>query len=253
MAKPFKSKSKMTSEPAGIPLTGTKADKRLLQALKDDIAPEATPALQFVTEHARVISAIVVGIVLIAVIGIGYRWHHENTLAAGRAEIAVALQAGNAVDVVAALEKIIPDLPAELQVGAYSEVVIRAEELGNHAQAAEYWQKIYEQTGDSGYKTIAGLGWAKNLLKLEKQEQAEDLLDKLAASAGEALLPQVQMERAILAERLGNYQKSLEIYQTLQKSENFYSDTFLAAQVEQLSEKLTQQTKPTSEAVEPGQ
>ena len=32
------------------------------------------------------------------------------------------------------------------------------------------------------------------------QEQAEDLLDKLAASAGEALLPQVQMERAILAE-----------------------------------------------------
>ncbi|MBQ4132708.1 MAG: hypothetical protein IJD04_03110 [Desulfovibrionaceae bacterium] len=243
MAKLSKPKQNTTPEPVGIPLAGTKADKRLLQALKDDIAPEATPALQFVTEHARVISAIVVGIVLIAVIGIGYKWYHKSTLEDGRMEIAAALQAGDADKVIAALEKAAPALPEELQLSAYSEIVMLAEELKNHDKAAEYWRKIYEGSAESGYKTVAGLGLAKNLVALQKQEEAEKLLDALAASAGESLLPQVQMERAVLAEQMGNYQKSLEIYQVLQSGENIFSKTFLAAQVEALGKKL----KPENE------
>ena len=241
MAKP---KQKITPEPVGIPLTGAKADKRLLQALKEDIAPEATPALQFVTEHARTISGIVVGIVLIAVICIGYKWHHKSTLEAGQAEIATALQAGEAGQVIAALEAIIPNLPEELQLSAFSEIVMRAEGLTEHEKAAEYWQKIYTQASDPGYRTVAGLGLAKNWQALGKQDEAAGLLDTLSATAGESLLPQVQIERAMLAERMGDYQKSLEIYQGLQNSENLYNNAFLGTQIEKLNEKLAQEPQP---------
>lgn len=80
MAKPSKPKPSPAAAPAGVPLTGVKADKRLLQALRDDVAPEATPAVQFLLDHAKAIASFVVAIVLVAVVLIGYHWNHKKNI-----------------------------------------------------------------------------------------------------------------------------------------------------------------------------
>lgn len=239
MATSSKPKQDTTPEPVGIPLTGTKADKRLLQALKEDVAPEATPALQFLMDHAKIISSIVVGLVLIAIIVIGYQWNVKRNLEKAQIDISTALVSGqNEADIISNLEALIPELPDELQIAAYNEIVFRCELLKDYPKASEYWEKIYDQSSDSGFKVVAGLGWAKNLIVQNKLEDARSVLDNVAKQADVALLPQVEMEQAILAEKMGEPEKSLELYQSLLSRNSRFNKAFIATQIEQINKKL---------------
>lgn len=241
MAKSYKPKKDTTPtpEPVGIPLTATKADKRLLQALKEDVAPEATPALQFMMDHAKIISTIVIGIVLIAIIGIGYQWNSKRNLEKAQADIAAVLVSNQSEkDIISNLEALIPETPSDLQIAVYNEIVLRLELLEDYPKAAEYWEKIYNQTSDSGFKIVAGFGWAKNLIAQDKLEDARSVLDKLSQQADATILPLVEMEQAILAEKMGDLQRSLEIYQGVLSRNSQFNNPFIAAQIEQISNKL---------------
>ena len=240
MAKPSKPKPSPAAAPAGVPLTGVKADKRLLQALRDDVAPEATPAVQFLLDHAKAIASLVVATVLVAVVLIGYHWNHKKNIEEGQIAVADALAKKNGAETISALEALVPGLPSELLVGVYIEIVSRAEAGGNFATAAEYWEKIYNATPDASFKTVAGLGWAKNLVALSRLEDARGLLEKLTKESGGALLYQVEMEQALLAEKMGDLKKSLAIYQDLLSKNTQFSEAFLSAQAEELGRKLAE-------------
>jgi len=248
MAKPSKPKQNTNTEPAGVPLTGTKADKRLLQALKEDVAPEATPALQFVMDHAKTITTLVVAVVFIAIAAIAYQWNHKKNIEQAQADISAVLTGAEGAEAVAGLEALIPALPSDLMVGVYNEIVLRAEVLDDLPKAAEYWEKIYNETSDPGFKTVAGLGWAKNLIAQEKLEDADSLLGKLAEEADGSMLSQVEMEQAFLAEKMGNLEKSIEIYQVLLNKKTQFSNSFLITQIEQLRQQLDE--RPPVEQVE---
>lgn len=240
MAKSSKPKPNPATEPAGVPLTGIKADKRLLQALKDDVAPEATPAMQFLLDHAKAITYFVIAAVLVAAVLIGYRWNHKKNIEEGQGAIAEALAKKDRAGAISALEALAPDLPSELLVGVYNEIVFRAEAGGDFAKAAAYWEKIYNETPDTSFKTVAGLGWAKSLVALSKFEEARVLLEKLSKESGGAMLYQVEMEQALLAEKMGDLEKSLEIYQNLLSKNTQFSKAFLATQAEELGRKLAE-------------
>ena len=243
MAKPSSrvdpAKSQKQSQPID-PAQSSASEKQLLQALRDDVSPEASPALQFVLDNAKAIATVVVVGIVIAVAIIVYKWNYKKEVEKYKADVAAVMISQEGNNRIEALEKLLPEVPDELLDGVYLEIVSVAEEIKAHAKAAEFWGKIYNHTKDSSLKAVAGIGEAKELAAENKTAEAVQLLENLTQSADALLVPQVQMELALLAESAGDLQKSRAAYEALLLNSGEFDKTFIASQIEILNQKINQ-------------
>lgn len=235
MAKPSKSKNDLTPAQSVVP---GKADKRLLQALKEDISPEATPALQFLMDHAKTISSIVIAGVLIAVAIIVYQWNHKNNIAKAKSDVAAILVSKTGADKINALEALLPDVPSEIVAGVYLDMAYTAVGINDPVKAADAWDKVYNSANDPALKAVAGLGKAKALADQGKDAEALVILDTVSSTTDAAMLPQLQMEIAVLAEKSGDLQKSKAAYEALLGTVNSFDKAFIVSQIESLDQRI---------------
>ena len=216
-------------------------DKQLLQALRDDVSPEASPALQFLLDNAKAISTVVVLGIIIAVAVIIYHWNYKKNIEQAKSDIAAVLVSQQGNKRIEALENLLPEVPDQLLDGLYLEMVYTAEEIKEPAKATELWDKIYNHTQDSALKIVAGIGKAKGLAAQDKNAEALALLETLSQTENSALLPQVRMQLAMLAEKTGDLQKSRDTYQLLLINSGEFDKAFLTNQIELLNQKINQE------------
>ena len=243
MAKPSSrntpAKSQNQNQPDS-PAQAPASEKQLLQALRDDVSPEASPALQFVLDNAKTIATVVVVGIIIAVAIIIYKWNYKKEIEKARADIAAVIVNQEGEKRIEALEKLLSEVPGELLDGLYLEMVSVAEEIQNHAKAAEFWDKIYNHTSDSALKAVAGIGKAKELAAQNQTTEAVQLLETLSQTADALLVPQIQMQLALLAESSGDLEKSRAAYEALLINSGEFDKVFIASQIEVLNQKINQ-------------
>ena len=243
MAKPSSridpAKSQKQSQPID-PAQSSASEKQLLQALREDVSPEASPAVQFVLDNAKAIATVVVVGIIIAVAIIVYKWNYKKEIEKARTDIAAVMISQEGSKRIEALQKLLPEVPDELLDGVYLEIASGAEEIQDHKIAAEFWDKIYNHTKDSALKAVAGIGSAKELAAQNKTAEAIKLLENLTQTADALLVPQIQMQLAVLAQSAGDLQKSKTAYEALMLNSGEFDKTFIASQIEILNQKINQ-------------
>lgn len=179
----------------------------VMSTLQDEVAPEASPILQFLIDHARLIAlAVVVFIVAI----FGY-WLYARNEAARIAEEQIhfgkVIQGKAGAERVTALDAFIQTAPESLKPAAWFALAEAALEAENHEKVYEAWKNIAGI--DPAIRVTATVAMADALVKMGKTPDALTLLD----DANKGLTPDdaliVNGRIAALAENIHDYPRAI--------------------------------------------
>lgn len=223
-------------------------DNRLLQNMRSEVSPEATPLLQFLTDNVKTIASVIVGLVLIVAAVVLYQWKEAENKAEAQSKIAAVILSTEGAGRIKALEALVPEVPAELVPSIYLEIAYTAEQAQDDAKAAETWAKLYASTSDQPLKIAAAVGRANALLAMNKNPEAIVVLEEVLAlpeyadhKAASGMVAQAQMSLAIAAARVGDLQKSKAAYEALLPEATGLEKDFLSRQINMLDKKLAEQ------------
>lgn len=225
-----------------------KSDNRLLQNMRNEVSPEATPFLQFLTDNVKTIASVIVGLVLIVAAVVFYQWKEAENKAEAQAKISAVIVSTEGAGRIKALEALIPEMPADLVASIYLEIAYTAEQAQDNAKAAETWAKLYALTSDHPLKIAAAVGRANALLAMNKNSEALLVLEAVLAlpeyagnKTASGMVAQAQTSLAIAAARVGDLQKSKAAYEALLPEATGLEKDFLSRQINALDKKLAEQ------------
>jgi tetratricopeptide (TPR) repeat protein len=179
----------------------------LMGSIQGEVAAEASPMLQFLIAHARLI---VLGVVLF-LLAIGGYWLYDARQTRIRDELRLEfgrlLTSRHGQDRLAALEEYLKTAPASLHAAAWFAMAETAREVRDPAREYAAWERIAGL--DSAMRVTASLAMAETLAAQEKRQEALDLLESLIPGLPDRDLAAVNERIVFLAEALGNFDRAI--------------------------------------------
>ena len=200
----------------------------VLSTLQSEVASEASPMLQFLVRHARVI---VIGILLFIVAIIGYwvhSWQAGKQYAADAKELGAIVAISDVKQRVDKLEAYLPSAPQTMKANAWFAVMEGARQLQDYPKVHDAWKAIGAL--DSSLKVPAGMGMASALAAQNKYKEALAALNSIASGLSPADSIIVNTQIVGYAEVAGDYDRALAACDTLLKQPEAMSDATLWAQ-----------------------
>jgi len=182
----------------------------IMQQMTADVAPEASPLLQMLTQNARAIIA-VAG--LCAVLGIGYgayAWYSEKTFAEAQAELGRISLIAAAPERIAALTAFIAKAPEKARIPAYLELAKAGREAGDEEQLVLAWDGVAQDAGGALYP-IACIAKAEALSALGRDAEALAFMEKVASTSTGAVRAQMEAMIVMLAEKTGKLDQAITV------------------------------------------
>lgn len=189
----------------------------LLDSLKSEVAPEASPLLEFLKHHTR---TIIIGF-LVLVVGIGgylyygHKAHSANLVQ--QQELGKILIVTDPSARMERLEKYLATAPASLKNQAMLAIIQTAVETGNTEKALDSWKKLGED--DKNFAQLSAIGTASALAESGKYKEALAIYEEL--------LPQVlERERSFVNRSILNYAEILgDTPRAIKACEDLLADT----------------------------
>lgn len=179
----------------------------VMSTLQEEVAPEASPVLQFLIDHARIIAA---GVVIFIAAIAGY-WIYERNEASREAEEQIhfgkVIQGKAAQERITALEEFLKTAPASLKPAAWFALAQAAQETGDHAKVYEAWQNI--ATVDASIRITALVAMADAMVETGKTPEALTLLEGARKDLSAADLQSINSRIAVLAENIQDYPRAI--------------------------------------------
>lgn len=189
-------------------------DDSLLQKMTAEVAPEVSPLLRFLLDHARLI-AVVIGLALAATAGFGiYSWYTSKQLDKSRIELGRIVVSPNAADRIRELEAFATRAPASMAVAINLALAKSSLETKDYDRAIRAWDAIAGDPQGSFY-LVAVLGKAQALVMQDKNAEALAVLEKVAPSFKDG--PRALVDRAIadVAEKMGDFDRAIAASESL--------------------------------------
>lgn len=161
-------------------------EQTLLGGIRDEVAPENAPLLQFITRHASTIAGLTLTLLLILGGWAVWNWYHGGKQKEAREELARINMELKGKDRDAALSKLAADAPDGVKLFIYLSLGQSAQENGDPILAADAYAKAAQIDGDGALGLTAALGSVGSLLMQGKYPQALALLRELEAKLPEA-------------------------------------------------------------------
>ncbi|WP_291319551.1 tetratricopeptide repeat protein [Desulfonatronospira sp.] len=213
--------------------------KGLLDRLMSEADETAHPLLHKIQEYQTIILTVVVAVVIGAASYSGYTFFTERAQQQAQEEINEILAMQDQEERIQALENFLEGAPGAMQGGALLELTRIYMDTGKYQQAAESFNQL-EQKDDS-LQPLALLGRAKAYELMQDYSRALDILQEAADRIPREFANQYHTQKAFVAEQAGNYQQSLESYQTLKEQAQGADDGFIRYKMDRLEKKIEQQ------------
>ncbi|MDR1359439.1 MAG: tetratricopeptide repeat protein [Deltaproteobacteria bacterium] len=197
----------------------------LIGSLQGEVATEASPLLQFLTDHAKFI---VLGVVLF-LFAIGGYWLYDARQTRVRDDL--RLEFGRLVtsrqgqERLAALEQYLQTAPAALHGAALFAMAETAREIGDPAREYAAWERIAGL--DPSMRLTAALAMAEALTAQEKRREALDLLESTVPGLSSRDSAAVNERIAFLAESLGDFHRAIVACEAAMAGESGNSDFWM--------------------------
>ncbi|MDR2076114.1 MAG: DUF4381 domain-containing protein [Desulfovibrio sp.] len=179
----------------------------LIGSIEGEVAAEASPMLQFLLAHARLIA---LGVMLF-LLAIGGYWFYDARQTRIRDELRLEfgrlLSSRHGQERIAALEDYLKTAPAALHGAAWFALAETAREVRDPAREYAAWEQIARL--DPTMRVTAVLAMAEALAAQEKKREALDLLEALVPGLPEYDLAAVNERIVLLAEALGNFDRAI--------------------------------------------
>ena len=207
----------------------------LMGSLQGEVAAEASPMLQFLIDHARLIA---IGVVLFIVAILGY-WVYASNQQSAKAE--QQLEFGRLVTGktgaarIAALEEYMKTAPASLHSAAWFAIAETAQQEKDYAKAYTAWEQIAKV--DPSIRITATLAMAQALVEQGKDAEALKLLDSISSGLGVNDLVNVNSRIAILAENLGQYDRAIAACEVITSNPSVGDTSFWVQKIAVLQKK----------------
>lgn len=213
--------------------------KGLLDRLMSEADETAHPLLHKIQEYQTIILTVVVAVVIGAASYSGYTFFTERAQQQAQEEINEILAMQDQEERIQALENFLEGAPGAMQGGALLELTRIYMDTGKYQQAAESFNQL-EQKDDS-LQPLALLGRAKAYELMQDYSRALDILQEAEDRIPREFANQYHTQKAFVAEQAGNYQQSLESYQTLKEQAQGADDGFIRYKMDRLEKKIEQQ------------
>jgi tetratricopeptide (TPR) repeat protein len=179
----------------------------LIGSIQGEVATEASPLLQFLIDHARLI---VLG-VLLFLLAIGGYWLYDARQTRLRDELRLEfgrlITSRHGQDRLAALEEYLKTAPSALHAAAWFAMAETAREVRDSAREYAAWERIAAL--DPSLRVTATLAMAEALAAQEKRREALDLLEALVPGLPSQDSSAVNERLVFLAESLGDFDRAI--------------------------------------------
>ena len=179
----------------------------LIGSIQGEVAAEASPMLQFLIDHARLIA---LGVVLFIAAIIGF-WFYSSNQESAKAEQRLAfgrlVTGKTGAERVAALEEYVKTAPESLRPAAWFAIAEAAGQEKDYAKAYAAWEQISKL--DASIRITAVMSMAQTLAEQDKNAEALALLESVSGNLGPHDIVNVNGRIAILAENLGKFDRAI--------------------------------------------
>ena len=207
----------------------------LIGSIQEEVAAEASPMLQFLIDHARIIA---LGVVLFIIAIVGY-WFYASKMERVKAE--QELEFGRLVTGktgaarIAALEEYLKTAPKELHASAWFAIAEAAGQEKDYVKAYAAWEQIAKL--NPSIRITATLAMAQALSDQDKNAEALKLLDSVSGNLGLNDIVNVNSRIAILAENLGQYDRAIAACEAITANPSVGDTTFWTQKIASLRKK----------------
>lgn len=194
----------------------------VLTTLQSEVASEASPMLQFLVRHARVI---VIGILLFIVAIIGYwvhSWQAGKQYAADAKELGAIVAMSDVKQRLDKLEAYLPSAPQKMKANALFAVMEGARQLQDYPKVHDAWKAIGAL--DPSLKVPAGMGMASALAAQNKFKEAMASLDSISSGLSQIDSTIINTQLVGYAELAGDYDRAIATCDALLKSPEVTQD-----------------------------
>jgi hypothetical protein len=206
-----------------------------LGAVGEHVPEQLHPVLRFLATNWKPIAA-GVGLVLLLVGGVSaYRAYTESQRQDFAEQVGEAASVAEIPARIEALEALASEAPESM------EPAVRLE-IATAAAAAEDWERTVaafgqlRDTSDVNLRTIAAIGAANALMKLDRYTEAATELERARSFAPETYEAVIVRNMAISAEKAENWDKALTLYKELEPMDEA-SQELIAAKIASLEQK----------------
>lgn len=156
-------------------------DNRLLQNMRSEVLPEATPLLQFLTDVVKTIASVIVGLVLIVAAVVLYQWKEaeKQGRSAAKSQRLFCLPYSGTDQPL----NLHPEVPAELVPSIYLNLPSTVNKRKMMPKPLKPGPS-YASTSDQPLKIAAAVGRANALLAMNKNPEAIVVLEEVLALPG---------------------------------------------------------------------
>ena len=206
--------------PAGGPLPGVS------QGL-GEVSEELHPILQWIVDRFKIITAVLVGVLIIGIIIFIYDLNKDNAYHANREELGKILISSSGQERIDALDAFLAGSPGEFALQARLELISALQEQGLNERVLAEWNKVAED--DRDLVVMVAMGKANALHSLGRDAEALDALLEARQRVGETLVLPLARAIAAQAEITGNLEEAISAYQdllgaNLEGDSGFYKD-----------------------------
>lgn len=184
--------------------------------IQSEVSVEAAPLLKFIIKHSKLIVLLVV-LLIGAIVTAGFmQWQAANKQEQAEAELGMILTgATQGADRIAALEAFIAKAPSRLQQGAWLELGMVAQQLGDHQKTAQAFDQAAQLGGTSVLASISRLNQADALMQSGKTDEALKILTALESATNGTMRTLARQTLAAAAEAAGNKELAIKTYEAL--------------------------------------
>ncbi|SHN51696.1 tetratricopeptide repeat protein [Desulfovibrio litoralis] len=239
MSEPNK-KSKNGELTATAPIEQTNTTERtLLDAIRTETAPEATPFFMFFVNNAKLLIGIL-SVFIIILVGVGiFEYTAKNALEKSQQELRLILQKADDTEKAKQLESFINTAPAGVLLHANLALAQAYENLQDYQKATNAWQKV-SQLSDAPMKYQAIIGEASDLSAIGEHKKALELIEKSLTTLNNQDSPYQIALKALLAdiaERSGDKELAIKTLQGLLDSGKIQDTYYFKRRIELLQKK----------------
>ncbi len=186
-----------------------KQEPSFLGDIEKEVSAEASPLLQFLVRHARLIVLVIVFLaVIIAGYGI-YKWRAGASMKEARNELGMISITRDPALRYQKLDAFLGAAPAQLRTPILLDQAKAALEMGDRAKAEQAWAALQAENKPET-AVLAGRGRAQLLLEDGKKAEALAVLEGLLPQAGEQGRIVLNTQIVLVAESMGDYQRALK-------------------------------------------
>lgn len=185
----------------------------LLDSLQSEVAPEASPLLNFLMKHTRII---ILAFVLIVVAIGGYMYYSHKTHTASlsqQQELGKILVIADPVARLTGLENYLIGAPASLKNQTMLAIIQSAMELNNTGKVLEMWERLGKE--DKNFSYLSAIGTASALADTGKYAEAMTIYEGLLPQAAVSERPLINRSILNYAEILGDTKRAIQACEAL--------------------------------------